>query len=355
MACLNSRVVNRVRHKKGRVSVKLPAGKIPKEILEGVVFSHLGVKRDEVVVGPSYGLDGAVIRIGNKHLVTSMDPITGALERVGWLAININANDVATFGVRPAFFSSCLLLPKSAIRETVRTICAQIDSGANRLGIAVTGGHAEATPGLPFPIVVGCCLGVAQEGNYVTAKGAETGNELILTKTPGIEGTAILAADRYERFQGRIEEPILTKAKGFFSFISVVQEALLAFETGYVTAMHDPTEGGVAGGIHELAHASELGFRVYEERIPIAEETLRICEFFKIDPLRLIASGSLLIAAEKGYGKEVVKVLEKNRITANVIGELVPSQKKKVLVRKNGRIEDLAKPESDHLWIALAK
>ena len=335
--------------------MKLPAGKIPQEILEGIVFSHLGMKRKEVVVGPSYGLDGAVIKVGNKHLVTSMDPITGALERVGWLAVNINANDIATFGVRPAFFSSCLLLPENTIQKTVRTICGQIDSGAKKLGMAVIGGHAEATPGLPFPIVVGCCMGVAEEGVYVTAKGAKTGDELILTNTLGIEGTAILAADRYSRFEGIIEESILRKAEGFFNSISVVKEALLAFETGHVTAMHDPTEGGVAGGIHELAHASGLGFRVYEERMPIAQETSKICEFFQIDPLQLIASGSLLIAAEEGSGQEIVRVLKKNQIIANIIGELLPSQKKKVIIRKDGSVEGLDKPESDHLWIALAK
>ena len=336
------------------LQMKLPPGKVPPETLE-VVFRYLGTPREEIIVGPSYGLDGAVVQIGNKLLVTSMDPITGALERLGWLAVNINANDVATFGVAPAFFSSCLLLPEDAIEVTVETICRQIDSGAKQLNIAVSGGHAEVTPNLGHPIVVGCCMGVAEEGRYVTAKGAHRGDELILTKTLGIEGTAILAADRYERFKGRIEESILREAERFFDSISVVKEALQAFETGHVTAMHDPTEGGVAGGIHELAQASGLGFRVYEERMPVAEETSRICEFFQIDPLQLIASGSLLIAAEEGCGHEIVKALRRSQIIANIIGELVPSQKTKVIIRKNGNVEDLSKPESDHLWVALAK
>jgi hydrogenase expression/formation protein HypE len=335
--------------------MKLPAGKIPPKILDEVIFNYLGAKRKEVVVGPSYGIDGAVIKIGNKLLVTSMDPITGALERIGWLAVNINANDVSTFGVQPAFFSSCLLLPENATEKTVKTICRQIDFGAKKLGIAVTGGHSETTPRLPFPIVVGCCTGLAEKGHYATARGAKAGNMLILTKSVGIEGTAILAADRYSQLAGTIGKSALKRAEGFFSQISVVKEALLAFETGYVTAMHDPTEGGVAGGIHELAAASNVGFKVYEEKLSITEETLKICEFFQIDPLQLIASGSLLIAVEKKSADEVVEILEKNKIAAAAIGEMLPSRKKRLIIRKNGHVEELLRPLSDHLWLALEK
>jgi len=332
--------------------MKLPAGKVPPKILEEVIFNYLGTRRKEVVVGPSYGLDGAVIEIGNKLLVTSMDPITGALERIGWLAVNINANDVSTFGVQPTFFSSCLLLPENTTEKTVKTICKQIDLSAKKLGIAVTGGHSETTPNLSFPIVIGCCMGVAEKGHYVTSRGAKAGNMLILTKSVGMEGTAILAADRHLQLARKIGKSTLKRAEDFFNHISVVKEALLAFRTGYVTAMHDPTEGGVAGGIHELAAASNVGFKVHEEKLSIAEETLRICKFFQIDPLQLIASGSLLIAVKKGFADKVVEVLEKSKIAAAVIGEFLPS-KKRLIIRKDGHVEEVVKPLLDHLWLAL--
>lgn len=335
--------------------MKLPVGKVPPKVLEEVIFNYLGARRKEIVVGPSYGLDGAVIEVGNKLLVTSMDPITGALERIGWLAVNVNANDVATFGVQPAFFSSCILLPENASEKTVETICEQIDLGAKKLGMTVTGGHSETTHNLPFPIVVGCCMGIADKDCFVTAQGAKAGDLLILTKSAGIEGTAILAADRYTQLAEKIRKSTLKKAEDFFSYISVVKEGVLAFKTGYVTAMHDPTEGGVAGGIHELADASNVGFKVYEEKISIKEETLEICKFFQIDPLQLIASGSLLIAVEKNTGDKVVKVLEKNNIAAAVIGELLTSPRKRLIIRKNGDIEELVRPVSDHLWLALEK
>ena len=332
---------------------KLPFGKVPLDILKEVVFKNLGIKRDEVVLGPSAGFDGAVIDIGNKSLIVSMDPITGAIERIGWLAVNINANDVATFGVEPAFFFSCILLPEKADRKTVETICVQMNEAAKDLGMAIVGGHCEVTPGLSNPIVVGCAMGLTEKGKYVTAGGAKLGDKLILTKSAGIEGTAILATDREEQLKKALKPTMLRNAKKFYDNISVVKDAVTAFKTGAVHAMHDPTEGGLAGGIHEMADASNLGVKIIEEKIRIAPETVKICDFFRIDPLQLIASGSLLIAAKRNSADKVVKVLEKNEIAEAVIGEFVSSSEKRFIVRKGGGLEKLVRPVSDHLWLAL--
>lgn len=269
---------------------KLPYGKIPQKTLEKIVLKYLGFKRDEIVLGPAVGEDGAVIEIDDKAIVSSVDPITGAVERIGWLAVNICANDVATFGVRPAFFSSCILLPEDSDEHILEEICRQIDDAAKKLKIAVVGGHSEVTPELTHPIVIGYCLGVAGRGKYVTSSGAKVGDQLILTKTAGIEGTAILATEKYEKLKSAIDNEILASAQGFFDKISVVDDALIAFQCGGVDAMHDPTEGGVLGGIHEMADASKLGVKIYQEKIPVAKETLEICSIFKVDPLQLISS-----------------------------------------------------------------
>ncbi|MEM2111051.1 MAG: AIR synthase family protein [Candidatus Bathyarchaeia archaeon] len=333
----------------------LPTGKIPSEILKKTVFSYLGAKREEVILGPSLGEDGALIRIGDKVLVFSMDPITGAVERIGWLAVNVNANDVATFGIYPSFFSSCILLPPSSTDEIVQTICKQIDMAARKLGIAVIGGHTEVTPELNRPIIVGCAIGVTEPGRYVTSNGSKPGDKLILTKGPGIEGTAILAAERYDELKKYLGEDILKSAEKFYSRISVVEEAVLAFKQGGVTAMHDPTEGGVIGGVHELADAANLGVKIFEERISIAPETLRICRFFHIDPLQLISSGALLISAKPDCAEKIVKELIDHNISAVIIGEFLDDPRKRIFVRSNGSAIDLVRPSCDHLWIALEK
>jgi hydrogenase maturation factor len=187
----------------------------------------------------------------------------------------------------------------------------------------------------------------------VTSSRAKAGDTLILTKGVGVEGTAILATDKQELLKGRFNEAFLRRASDFFGRISVVDDAVLAFEKGGVTAMHDPTEGGVAGGIHEIADASNLGVKVFETEMPIPEETLEICKFFRIDPLRLISSGALLIAAKKDFAKGVAETLEKSGIEARIIGEFLKDHEKRVLVRKNGRKQPLVRPSSDHLWKAL--
>ena len=339
---------------KGRI-MRIFAGKFPREILEKTVLKHLGYTRKEVILGPTFGEDGAITELGDKVLISSVDPITGAIERIGWLAVNICANDVATFGVRPTFFSSCILLPENSDAKLLEKICIQIDEAAKQLEIAVIGGHSEVTPGIANPIVVGYCAGVTDKDRYVTSGGAKPGDLIILTKKVGMEGTAILAIDCYEALKTKVKPSILESAQEFFKQISVVKEAILAFEAGGVTAMHDPTEGGVAGGVHEMADASGLGVRIFEEKISIAKETMEICRFFRIDPLQLISSGALLIAADSKKADEIIEILRRNKIEASVIGEFLPDREKRVLITKNGSRAVLVRPEMDHLWLALEK
>jgi hydrogenase expression/formation protein HypE len=335
--------------------MNLPQGKIPVDLLKEVVFKNLGTQRPEVVLGPSAGIDGAVIDFGNKSLIVSIDPITGALERIGWLAVNVNANDIATFGVEPAYLFSCILLPEGADRKTVETICAQMNKAARKLGIAIAGGHCEVTHDLANPIVVGCTVGITEKGNYVTAEGAKNGDKLILTKSAGIEGTAILASDREKQLTKTMSIEMLQRAKELFSQTSVVEDAITAFKAGGVEAMHDPTEGGIIGGIYEMAEASNLGVRVVEEKIPVQAETMAICKFFKINPFRLVSSGALLIAAKPKATDNIIQKLRQRKIQASIIGDFLEGQENRTWINRNGKSQALPKPTSDHLWLALAR
>ena len=335
--------------------MKLPLGKIPVDILKEVVFKNLGAERKEVIVGPLAGIDGAVLDLGNKSLIVSMDPITGAVERIGWLAVNVNANDIATFGVEPEFLFSCILLPENADRKIVETICTQMNAAAKDLGIAIVGGHCESTIGLTNPIVVGCVMGLTEKGRYVTAGGAKAGDKLILTKSAGIEGTAILASDRESELKKIVSATVLQNAKNLYGQISVVKDALTACKTGGVHAMHDPTEGGVAGGIHEMADASGLGVKVLEDKIVVQPETAKICSYFEIDPLQLISSGALLISAKAKNAREIIWNLEQQQIQASIIGEFLENTNQRFLICKEGGIQVLPRPLSDNLWIALMR
>ncbi len=332
--------------------MRLPPGKIPIDILQEVDFKNLGATRKEVILGPTAGIDGSILEVGNKSLIVSMDPITGAVERIGWSAVNVNANDIATFGVAPSFLVSCIMLPENANRTIVEDITSQMNAAAKELGVAIVGGHCETTPGLTNPIVVGCIMGLTDKGNYVTAGGAENGDKLILTKSAGIEGTAILASDKEEQLKKVLSSQTLSDAKKFYNQISIVKDALTAYKTGGVHAMHDPTEGGILGGIHEMADASNLGVRIFKDKIMVEPETAKICRYFEVDPLQLIGSGALLIAAKPEKTNEIIENLAKERIYSSEIGEFEGNTNKRLLLKKD-ESEDLSRPISDHLWRAL--
>ena len=330
-------------------------GKVPTKVLQEIVFRNLGAKRDDVVLSPSIGEDAAIIQAGNQLLAVSSDPITGAEEWLGWLAVHVSANDVATRGVQPRWFNSIILLPKNSTAELVEKICTQMDKAARQLDVAIVGGHCEVTPGIEHPIVSGCAIGVAEEGKYVTCGGAKIGDQIILTKGAGIEGTAILASDRRAGLLQVFDEKFLNQAENFFEKISVVKDALTAFRIGGVSAMHDPTEGGVAGGLHELADAANIGFTVHEENILVPEETRKICAHFDVDHLQLISSGSLLIVAEESKTEEIISSLSKSGVKSSIIGEVTEPELGRNLVTKAGEKTALVRPVSDHLWKALAK
>ncbi|MGC8849720.1 MAG: AIR synthase family protein [Candidatus Bathyarchaeia archaeon] len=330
--------------------MRLPFGKVPSEILEAYVYPYLGAERSDVILGPARGEDAAVVEAGKSLIVSSCDPISGALSHIGWLAVNISANDVSTLGVKPRWFHSCILLPEGSDMEDLAAVSRQIHEAAKELGIAVIGGHSEVTPGLSHPVVVGFCMGVASEGRYVKSSGAKPGGTIILSKGVAIEGTAIICADKAEQVRRILGEEAWRKGFEYIKMISVVKEALAAFNFGGVQAMHDPTEGGVAGGLHEIADASRCGFKIYEDRLLIRPETRRICEAFKLDPLKLISSGALLIVADEDKAEPLVKHLEGIGVPASIIGEVVEDPSHRRIVKLNGEEQDLTRPEMDELW-----
>lgn len=323
-------------------------GKVPPEVLEKIVFNRLGVEDKRVIVKSGVGIDAAAIEFGEKVLIASSDPITGAEKHIGFYAINVNANDVATFGAKPRWFLATILLPENAHENLLEEIMEDMHKSAEKLGISIVGGHTEVTVGLNRPIVIGTMLGEVKREKLVKSNGSKAGDVIILTKGAGIEGTAIIASEKEKELRKVFGDELVERAKRFLEEISVVKEALIAAEIG-VHAMHDPTEGGIANGFHEMADAARLGFRVYYDKIPIAEETKKMCEYFNLDPLALISSGSLLIAAPKEKAEKVVNAIRKEGIKVAIVGEFLEDKNVKVLV-KDGKEIPLKRPETDEIW-----
>lgn len=329
-------------------------GKIPPDILERLVFTHLGRNDPDLILGPGLGQDASLIRIGNRVIVASTDPITGSIEDIGWLAVHVNANDVATFGVAPKWFLTSIMLPVGSTAAEVGRIMSQIDRAAKTLGITVAGGHTEITEGIEKPIVAGFMLGETSEGNYVTSSGAQPGNAIVITKTVGIEGTAILAAEGREVLSKDLDVTVLDEALALRSQISVVSEGLSAFKTGHLTAMHDPTEGGLAGGLHELCDASGVGFEVELDLIPIHHTTKLLCDAIGVNVLELISSGCMLMTCDSNHVDDVIAAIESKNVQATILGRIIEDEEKR-LIYSEGAAVQLARPSADALWGALKK
>ena len=319
-------------------------GKVDREILEKIVYTKLGFKRRDIVLGPAFGEDAGVARSSRKFIVASCDPITGASERIGWLSVHINANDVAVCGGRPAWFSPIILLSRKASKEELEIIVNDIHNACMELGVGVLTGHTEVAPNVSNTIVCGFMMGPLISRKVIKSSGGRPGDLIIMSKTAGVEGTAILAKDFRERLRERVPLEVLERAEKYYEKISVVEEALRLAKTNVVTAMHDPTEGGVLGGVYELAEASNTSFIIYEDKIPVSEETRMICSILDCDPLRLISSGVLLACISKKNVKRI------ERMGFKIIGELRERTFPSILVRTDKSEEKITSPIVDELW-----
>ncbi|MCZ6677262.1 MAG: AIR synthase family protein [Candidatus Poribacteria bacterium] len=303
----------------------LPLGKLKIDLLQQILpQSHQDTR---VIVGPQIGEDAAVIDFGETCLVAKTDPITFTTDEIGWYLVCVNSNDIATMGAIPKWLLTTILLPENRTTEVlVRRIIEQIKAACEHFNITLCGGHTEITHGLDRPIVIGQMLGEVKKNRLITSSGAQAGDDLILTKGLGIEATSIIARERESDLLGKFSSTFLNQAKDYLTSpgISVLKEAMIATEIGGVHAMHDPTEGGVATAIHELAHAANLGVVVWQETLRMSNETKQLCHEFQLNPLGVISSGALLIVAEPAKSREIVSAITEHRIPCEIIGRLLP-------------------------------
>jgi hydrogenase maturation factor len=304
----------------------LPLGKLPPALL-GRLLSGLE-SHPRLAVGPRVGEDAAVIDMGDRYLVAKSDPITFVEERIGWYAVHVNANDIACMGAAPMWFLATLLLPEGrASEEMIERIWSDIKGACREMSITLCGGHTEVTAGLPRPIVCGQMLGEVSKEGLIRGDGAKEGDAVLLTRAVPVEGTAILAGAKGEELAPILGRDLISRAAGYLDSpgISVVGAALAAAGTGLVHAMHDPTEGGLATGIHELAEAAGLGAGIEEKAIPLSKEGDAMCRALGLDPLGVITSGALLLAVPPSGEVKVREALSNAGALGVRIGRLLPA------------------------------
>ncbi|MDW8084205.1 MAG: AIR synthase family protein [Candidatus Caldarchaeum sp.] len=323
----------------------LPVGKLPEQVLKKIVLRRVGVLRDDVVLWPGYGEDAGAVKTSKDIYVFSMDPITGSKAFVGWLAVHASANDVAVSGGRPEWFSSTILLPKGSGPDDLKKIVSQIHRACRGLGVAVVTGHSEVAPFVSAPVVVGHMTGKLVASKPIQSAGARPGDQILMVKPVALEGAAIIATDFAEvlRRKGLSKEEV-DRASGLIRKTSVVKEAIMLAKLG-VNSMHDPTEGGLLGGLYEIAQAAGVGFEIDRTKVLTDPLVNKICAVMELDPLRLISSGTLVATAPK-FDKRIIAKLK-----ARIIGKILPRRKGMRII---GDDESIKGPVQDELWRLLS-
>jgi hydrogenase maturation factor len=329
--------------------MSLPVGKLPSRSLERLL--RLCRPEPRVVIGAGVGRDAAALAFGDAIVVAKSDPITFATDRIGWYAVNINANDVACLGARARFFLATLLLPEGKATDAMaEAIFQDIAASCEQLDVTLCGGHTEVTYGLDRPIVVGQMLGEVTRERLVDSRRSRAGDDVLLTKGIAIEGTALIAREKAEALRGVVDDDLLARARGFLERpgLSVVRDAAVVCDAVKPHALHDPTEGGLATGLHELADAAGLGVAVEAEAIRILPETEALCRHFGLDPLGLIASGALVVVTAAEDTERALAALRAAGIAAARIGGMV-GRSQGVTLRRGARVEPLPRFDSDEV------
>ncbi|HOA81110.1 MAG TPA: AIR synthase family protein [Defluviitaleaceae bacterium] len=323
----------------------MKVGKIPPNILKDYVFHNLKKDKKEIIKGPGIGEDSAAIQLEKDEVfLVSTDPITGADKDMGYLAVHVSCNDIASCGGEPIGVLLTILLPEGSTKEDLLSIMDDANKASNEINVEIIGGHTEITNAVNRPVISATAIGKVEKDKLVLTENAKIGQDLIMTKWAGLEGTTIIAKDCREELAKVFSEDFLNNAQDFTNFLSVVPEGRIGADFG-ATSMHDATEGGVLGAIWEIAESSGVGVEVYLDKIPVRKETIDICNYYNISPYKLISSGCMLIASYDG--SNLVEKLRTNGIEANIIGKI--TKKDRVCIQ-NKRITPLRQPDVDELY-----
>lgn len=338
----------------------LETGKLDSELLKKIVFNKITYRSDEVKVRPGIGEDCAVMDFGDYECIMSTDPITAAVGDIGRLAIHITCNDIASNGVQPLGIMLAVMLPEGTTADDVEHIMGQAAETAAALKVEIIGGHTEVTPAVKQPVIVSTAIGKAVNGTSQSGNDMEAGDYVMMTKSAGLEGTGIIACDYGDKLAGFMAEEEIKTAVSFLDRVSVVKEGIAAGKVG-THGMHDITEGGILGAVWEMCQIAGKGVQVWEDKIPMEPETEKICEFFHIDPLRLISSGSMVIIVPEDKKDAMVKAMVEAGVACSIIGR-IEDKDFGIKLRRRGDIDkaddpdaiegavDIAPPSADELY-----
>jgi len=346
------------------VSERPRTGKATAELFEQVILQRLGASDADVLIGPRHGVDVGVVRVAPGIVMAlTTDPVfvvpAYGWERAAWFAVHILASDAATSGLPLRWMTVDLNLPPEISDEDLTELWDAYSRACDDLGIAVVTGHTARYDGCAWPMVGGAtCAAIGSEDAFVTPTMARPGEAIVVTKGAAIEATALFAATFPDLLAESVDVETVKAADALFEEMTVVPEARIASQFGLreagVTSMHDATEGGVIGGLTEVASASGVGLRVDVDAIPVPPEVRAVCDAVGIDPLISISEGTLIATVVPQRADEFVSVLSETGISAAVIGEIAPPGAGAIAI-SSGEERALVHPGLDPFWEAFGR
>jgi hydrogenase expression/formation protein HypE len=341
-----------------------PTGKATADLFEQVIMRRLGAADDEVLVGPKHGVDVGVVRVAKGvAMALTADPVfvvpAYGWERAAWFAVHILASDASTSGLPLRWMSVDLNLPPETTDADLTSLWEAFSSTCAEIGLAVVTGHTARYDGCAWPMVGGAtCMALGPEDRFVTPTMARPGDAIVVTKGAAIEATALFGATFPARLREALGDEVVEAADALFGRMTVVPEAVVAREFGLrndgVTSMHDATEGGVLGGLSEVAAASNVGMRVQRSAIPVRPEVRAVCDHVGIDPYASISEGTLIATVVPHRADAFVAALEAEGIDAAIVGELTEVGSDPVIVTPDGE-QPLEHPGLDPFWGAFGR
>lgn len=324
----------------------MKTGKVSESILKRSVIRPIEKRRTEVLAGAAVGEDCAVLEAGKGEvLVMSTNPVTGTGEEMALFLMNRIANNLASAGAEPVGVMSTILLPEDTQEPELKRIVKRLEEAAASLNMEIMGGHTEITNAVREPVLSLTGVGKAGKENYKKTGDARAGQDVILSKWIGIEGTALLAKAKEKELLERFSEAFVGQAQSFLKYISVVPEAAVAMKSG-VSAMHDVSEGGIFNALWELAEAAGVGLDIDLKKIPVRQETIEVCEVFDINPYFLMSGGAMLMTADNGH--DLVRRLEQEQIPAMVIGKVTDGNDR--IVRNEDEVRYIEPPRPENAY-----
>ena len=338
-------------------------GKITDELFQTVIKPRLGAKRPEVAVGPEQGVDVGIVELGDYAMAMTSDPVfivpAYGFERSAWFAIHILASDAVTSGLAPAYLTIDLNLPPDLSDADFALMWEIIHRECEKMGAAIVTGHTGRYDNCNYPMIGGATfMALGPRDAYCSPKFCRPGDKIIITKGPAIEATGIFAAMFPDRIEKQFGAALRKEAENVFYKMSIVDDARIAASVGTrdkgVSAMHDATEYGIRGGLHEFAKAARLGLVVHKDEIVVTPAVKEICEMFAIDPLNSISEGTLIATVRPHAANEVLKRLRDNGIAASICGEMT-DEAKGIQMVEGGRQKPFDHPGVDPFWEAFYK